>query len=70
MAKKEEILKMDLDQLCDYNFIMEHFDDPESIICTLREQKINGKVFVNLTDDHIKTVFPLIGEQIKISLLL
>ena len=28
-------------------------------------KRSTGKVFVNLTDDHIKTVFPLIGEQNK-----
>ena len=33
-------------------------------------KRSTGKFLLHLTDDHIKTVLPLIGEQMKISLLL
>ena len=53
MAKREDILHMNLDEVCDY--IMEHFDDPERVICTHRELKVDGKVFVHLLMIKLKT---------------
>ena len=41
-------------------------DSPESLAAVLKENKITGKMFLNLSPDELKEMIPIIGERKKI----
>lgn len=37
---------------------------------TLREHDISGRIFVSLTEDDLKDLFPVLGERLSITMVL
>ena len=56
----QEISGYSCDQLCDY---LRKSAVDENVVVALREQNLSGLDFVELTDDEIKEIFPLLGTR-------
>ena len=38
-------------------------DSPESLVAVLKDNKITGKMFLNLSPDELREMIPIIGER-------
>ena len=63
MAMKGDMLVFSCDQL--YAWLLTNLKDEvgDESIEELRFQRIDGKAFLELTDDDLRELFPLIGER-------
>ena len=63
MTTRGEILAFSCDQL--YEWLLTNVKDEmgDESIEEIRFQRINGKAFLELTDDDLRELFPLIGER-------
>ena len=64
MENREVVSSYDCDELCDH---LIQFDFPQDVIWTIREHRIFGQDFVELTDEEIKELFPEMGIRKKLS---
>ena len=55
------------EDLCEH---LERENVDPSIIETVKKNKLSGASFLQLTDDHLKEMFPVIGERMLVSQLL
>lgn len=56
------------DDLCDY--VVSEIENCETIVQGLREHKITGRIFCDLSEDNLKEVFPYLGDRIEASLMI
>ena len=61
-----DLSKLSSDGLCDALQDKIH----ESALLTLREQMINGAMFVQLTEDDLKDLFPQVGARLSVAMVL
>lgn len=65
MATSEEIKKYSVDELASFiSMKMEgQVDSPDTIALKFKENKITGRIFLDLTLDDLREILPLIGER-------
>ena len=56
---------LSVEELCDYLIEKENLD--EDLVDILRTNKIKGKTFIRLTEDHIKELFPVVGDRLELA---
>lgn len=63
MATRSEILSFSCDQL--YEWLLNGLKDDvgDESIEELRMQRVNGRSFLELTEEDLREMFPLIGER-------
>ena len=61
-----DLSKLSSDGLCDVLQDKIH----ESALLTLREQMVNGAMFVQLTEDDLKDLFPQVGARLSVAMVL
>ena len=61
-----DLSKLSSDGLCDALQDKIH----ESALLTLREQTIDGAMFVKLTEDDLKELFPQVGARLSVAMVL
>ena len=54
-----------IEELCDYLF-MEITDISEDVLSNLRQHKVDGKIFVQLNEEYLREVAPLLGDRLKL----
>lgn len=64
---KDQVHSFSGDELCEY---LESQNVDPDIIETVKKNKISGASFLQLTEDHLKEMFPVIGERMCVSQLL
>ena len=62
----DDFSKLSSDGLCDALQDKIH----ESALFTLREQRIDGAMFVKLTEDDLKDLFPQVGARLSVAMVL
>ena len=67
MATKETVSTFSLEDLCDY---LTDQRLHEEVITTIRENRITGKHFVELTDELLREMFPCVGARMALSRLI
>ena len=61
----DDFSKLSSDGLCDALQDKIH----ESALFTLREQRIDGAMFVKLTEDDLKDLFPQVGARLSVAMV-
>ena len=64
MAACLSIQKMSVDQLCDY--LAKHLVDIKDVLENIRIHKIDGAAFLQLNEEYLREVAPLLGDRIKL----
>ena len=64
MAACLSIQKMSVDQLCDY--LAKHLVDITDVLENIRIHKIDGAAFLQLNEEYLREVAPLLGDRIKL----
>lgn len=69
MASNEvdRVAKMSKDELCDYLKCKDL--DPEAVE-TVKQNRLSGATFLELSKEHLKELFPVVGDRIAVSKLL
>lgn len=63
----ERVAKMSREELCDY--LDGKGLDPEAVD-TVRQNRLSGATFLELSKEHLKELFPVVGDRIAVSKLL
>ena len=63
----ERVAKMSKEELCDY--LNGKTLDPEAVD-TVRQNRLSGATFLELSKEHLKELFPVVGDRIAVSKLL
>ena len=63
----ERVAKMSKEDLCDY--LNTKGLDPEAID-TVKKNRLSGATFLELSKEHLKELFPIVGDRIAVSTLL
>lgn len=67
MEQMRVVSRYSTEELCDYLPGEVHQD---AVLDTLREHDISGRIFVSLTEDDLKDLFPVLGERLSITTVL
>ena len=62
-----EIILMSKDDLCSY---LERQDLEKEAVDTIRSNRISGAAFLELTPEHLKELFPVVGDRISVNKIL
>ena len=63
----ERVAKMSKEELCDY--LDGKGLDPEAVDA-VRQNRLSGATFLELSKEHLKELFPVVGDRIAVSKLL
>lgn len=63
----DRVAKMSKDDLCDY--LNSKGLDPEAVD-TVKQNRLSGATFLELSKEHLKELFPVVGDRIAVSKLL
>lgn len=58
-----DVGSLSVDELCD---VLSNKGLSEEVVAAIETNKVSGKAFLALTDEHLKEMFPLIGERIAV----
>lgn len=58
-----DVGSLSVEELCD---VLSNKGLSEEVVKAIETNKVGGRAFLALTDEHIKEMFPLIGERIAV----
>ena len=63
----ERVVKMSKEDLCDY---LDTKGLDSEVVDTVKKNRLNGATFMELSKEHLKELFPVIGDRIAVTKLL